>query len=614
MEADSPDPAPSHDALYDELLDRLMRGERVKLDALRAEHPDFPPEWLARLEKMQRTVQGTGPSVAPGAPEAIGPYRVLKPLGEGGMGMVYLAEHTYLKRQVALKVVRPELRYSDTARARFEREVLAVARLKHPNIVTVHDAGEERGVAYLAMELVEGRGLDEELERLRAAGTRMELRAVARLGIEMASALHAAHAAGVLHRDVKPSNLRLDREGRALLLDFGLAQAEGHASISVTGHFRGTPAYASPEQVDGQLELDARSDVYSLGATLYECLAGRPPFEGRSTLHLFQSILTEPPKAPSKLGSEVDAELERIVLRALAKSRDDRQRDAAEFERELRQWLERAAPAGSAPASTPVPPPRPSAPRRSALLVAGLAVAAAAVSLWLAVSLGFLDSPGDGGDDVAPAESPTIVEAEHPPTRIVSLFGPPERDFGRRLDGWERTLGPGTFGDDEDSGGVVGVSMRGVALKPVVLGSQANGVHCTLEPLDTPDASSGNEAPPRACGIALEWSDGRRAALALLPADSGSELAWCALDRSDAGAWSRSQWATTIERRAETAAFEFRVRWDSGLAQLAWTGADGAQRVERVPASLAGTGAPVRFYLWTEAGALRCARLELEES
>lgn len=615
VEAESPEPAPSHDALYDELLDRLMRGEAVDLAALRAAHPDFPSEWLARLEKMQRTMAGGDRPVERSAPETIGPYRVLETLGEGGMGMVYLAEHPYLQRRVALKVVRPELRYSGTTRARFEREALAVARLKHPHIVTVHDAGEDRGVAYLAMELVEGRGLDEELERLRTSGTRMEPRTVARLGIEMASALHAAHSAGVLHRDLKPGNIRLDREGRALLLDFGLAQAEGNASISVTGHFRGTPAYASPEQVDGATELDARSDVYSLGATLYECLAGRPPFEGRSTLHLFQSILTEPPTAPSKLGARVDADLERIVLRALAKSRDERPRDAAEFERELRQWLERSVHTGS---TESVQPPKESAPRRSTLRFALFVAAGAVISVLLAVALHSPAAPDVAGQANSGAtsatESPATIEPERAPTNVLPLLGAPELDFGRRLDGWERTLGPGTFGDDEDSNGVVGLCLRGVALKPVALGAQARGVRGALEPLVTPDMNTGVESPPRACGIALEWSNGQCVAVALLRAERGFELAWCALARSDAGAWSRSQASTPIEARDGPAALEFRLQFDASRAQLAWTGSDGTQRVERVPAALAASGAPVRFYLWTEDGALRCARLELEES
>ncbi|MFM7296989.1 MAG: hypothetical protein ACKO4Q_07180, partial [Planctomycetota bacterium] len=295
-------------------------------------------------------------------------------------------------------------------------------------------------------------------------------------------------------------------------------------------------------------------------------------------------------------------------------------------------WLEGAPQADTAPTTTVELPqasasPAASAPRRSSLQLAGFAVAALALASWIAVSIWFLDAPSDSGGDTAQADAPknsapgatpdptpASPRSARPPTRVLPLFGPPELDFGRRLDGWERTLGPGTFGDDEDSSGVVGLCMRGLALKPVMLGPQASGVRGTLEPLATPDVSSGLDVPPRACGIALEWSEGRRVAVALLPLEQGVELAWCALARSDAGSWSRSQASTTIERRAAATAFEFQLRFDGALVQLAWTGANGEPRVESAPAALAGSGAPVRFYLWTEDGALRCARLELEES
>ena len=167
MDSSLPTPPPSHEELYDRAIDRVLRGERVDLAGLRDEHPDFPDELLAKLEKMQRVARGGDAPPQP-ALESVGPYKLIEPLGEGGMGMVYLAEHQFLRRRVALKLVRPELRHSTTTRARFEREALAVARLKHPHIVAVHDAGEERGLAYLAMELVDGAGLDEELSRLAA--------------------------------------------------------------------------------------------------------------------------------------------------------------------------------------------------------------------------------------------------------------------------------------------------------------------------------------------------------------------------------------------------------------------------------------------------------------
>ncbi|MEY2745099.1 MAG: hypothetical protein RL112_141, partial [Planctomycetota bacterium] len=610
----------------------VMRGERVDLAALCAEHPDFPAELLAKLEKIQRVARGADAPPRP-ALEAIGPYKLLEPLGEGGMGMVHLAEHQYLRRRVALKLVRPELRHSATTRARFEREALAVARLKHPHIVAVHDAGEERGIAFLAMELVEGAGLDEELARLVREGLRMDPRRAARIGAEMASALHAAHAAGVLHRDVKPSNIRLDRQDRALLLDFGLALAEGAATISAAGMFRGTPAYAAPEQID-DAEFDARGDVYSLGATLYECLAGKPPFEGTTTLQLFQRILSAPPAPLREHAPGVDPRLEAIVLRALAKKREERQADAAELERDLRGWLEgarttsegataTAASVATTSVSGATPPSAPAARRLMTPALAALAATLAAAA-WFMLA----DGPGADAPDVAgvgsnledaPKETsteplaPRLLEPRTP-ARVVELFGAADLPFGKRLDGFERTLGPGTFGDDEDSTGVVGLCRAGLALKPLALSSSASGVRGTLEPLAFSLDAADDEAPPRAVGVALEWADGSVLAASIAPESGFARLAWCALARSDAGAWSRSNVELALEERRELAPWSFHLRFDEGIAQLEWTGADGKARIERAPAHLVGPGRPVRFHAWTEQGAVRCTGFALEES
>jgi tRNA A-37 threonylcarbamoyl transferase component Bud32 len=616
-------PRPSQEELYDRAIDSVLRGERVDLAALRAEQPDFPPEMLAKIEKMQRVARG-GDAPAPPALETLGPYKLLEPLGEGGMGMVHLAEHQYLRRRVALKLLRPELRHSSTSRARFEREALAVARLKHPHIVAVHDAGEDRGVAYLAMELVEGRGLDEELARLAGEGLRMDQRRAARIGAEMASALHAAHAAGVLHRDVKPGNIRLDREDRALLLDFGLAQAEGSAAISATGIFRGTPAYAAPEQID-DAELDARSDVYSLGATLYECLAGKPPFEGATTLQLFQRILSVPPAPLRASVPDLDARLERIVLRAMAKKRDERHSDAAKLERDLRGWLARSAGSEAVAAAT-TETRQSSAPAAKRLMAPSLAAMALMIAggAWLVLAD---DGPtgaeeaarGASATDAVAAKAAAIPDAARLldpaiPARLVELLGGPELPFGKRLDGWERTLGPGTFGDDEESSGAVGLCRAGLALKPLALSARASGVRGVLEPLSISLDAPELETPPRAVGVALEWADGRVLAASLAPEGGLARLAWCALARSDAGAWSRSSSEQPLEQRPALAPWSFHLRFDDEIAQLEWTDAEGKARIERAPAQLVGAGRPVRFHAWTEQGAVRCTNFVLEES
>ena len=629
MDSSLPTPPPSHEELYDRAIDRVLRGERVDLAGLRDEHPDFPDELLAKLEKMQRVARGGDAPPQP-ALESVGPYKLVEPLGEGGMGMVYLAEHQFLRRRVALKLVRPELRHSTTTRARFEREALAVARLKHPHIVAVHDAGEERGLAYLAMELVDGAGLDEELSRLSAQGSRMDPRRAARIGIEMASALHAAHAAGVLHRDVKPSNIRLDREDRALLLDFGLAQAEGSATISATGMFRGTPAYAAPEQIDGA-ELDARCDVYSLGATLYECLAGKPPFEGATTLQLFQRILSVPPAPLRESMPDLDARLERIVLRALAKKRDERHADAAELERDLRDWLAQSAgstqSAGSEGTATaaartdtkPLSAPRAKRPMAPALATMGLMLAGGAWFVLAGEGRTGIDEVARGATATETAKAlagPDAARLLGPasPARLVELHGGPDLPFGKRLDGWERTLGPGTFGDDEESSGAVGLCREGLALKPLALSTRASGVRGVLEPLSIALDAPEREAPPRAVGVALEWADGRVLAASLAPEGGLARLAWCALARSDAGAWSRSTVDLPLEERPALAPWSFCLRFDDEIAQLEWTDAQGKARIERAPAHLVGAGHPVRFHAWTEQGAVRCTSFVLEES
>src|SRR5262245_60793185 len=187
------------------------------------------------------------------------------------MGVVFLAEQGSLGRLVALKVVRPERSGSAEAAARFQREAQAIARLRHPSVVSVHGTGEDRGVRWIAMELVPGRGLDEILREAAAREERLPLPKVLQWIAGIARGLDTAHRAGIVHRDVKPSNIRITPEDRALLVDFGLARELGGDALTRSGEFRGTPIYASPEQISGRLgEVDARSDVYALGVTLYE--------------------------------------------------------------------------------------------------------------------------------------------------------------------------------------------------------------------------------------------------------------------------------------------------------------------------------------------------------
>ena len=592
-----------NDDLYDRVIDQVMRGQAIDVEALLAQHPQLSEEQRSKVRKLVRAAGIVGNdsahvgSTAATLPfERIAAYRLLAVLGEGGMGMVYLAEHEFLKRRVALKLVRPELRLSQTTRERFQREALAVARLKHPHIVTVHDAGEERGIAYLAMELVEGQGLDERLAQLRQGGGRMPVREAVQMASDIAAGLHSAHQAGVLHRDVKPSNIRIDTHGKALLLDFGLAQAEGTAAVSVTGMFRGTPAYASPEQVNaGALELDARSDVYSLSATLYECLTGKVPFEGATTLQLFQRILTATPRSPRECNPDVDAQLQAIVLRALSKDREARPESAQAYASELNTWLSKF---DSSPAHT-TPTHATARAWPKALFVAGVLGSVLAASVWYTHA----PQPADMG--------PLLAR----PARLTTpLFGAADLDFGQRLVGWESTQGPGTFGDDEDSSGIIGVCMDGLALKGHNLPASAVCVRGTLELLPVYNAQTQAERPTVAAGLAVEYADGRVTALAVVEADGAYVVELCDLQRTDSGVWSRGKQQVRLSASDHhVGPLACALRWEEAATQAEWTTANGVQHHLRFPSELTGTGHPVQIYVWVESGNVRCTDAQVEE-
>jgi eukaryotic-like serine/threonine-protein kinase len=271
-------------------------------------------------------------------PRAIAHFDVLGRLGAGGMGVVYRARDRVLGREVALKLVRPEHASDSAARQRFLREARAAAVLTHPGIAAVYEAGEAvadepGGLAplYIAEELVEGETLAERLRR-----GPLQIEEVLRLGVQMADALGAAHARGIVHRDVKPSNLMVTPDDRLKVLDFGLAHrhvwgGEPGASEAETwsrtapGLIVGTPAYMAPEQIAGEA-VDPRADVYSAGCVLYELLSGRPPFTGATTAEVLRRSLTEAPRPIEQLRADVPAALADLVSRALA--RDPRQRPA----------------------------------------------------------------------------------------------------------------------------------------------------------------------------------------------------------------------------------------------------------------------------------------------
>ena len=270
----------------------------------------------------------------------IGRYRILRPLGSGGMGEVYAAEDERLRRKVAIKLIAQSKAGDSQARERFEREAQAASALNHPNICTIFEINDHEGHPFLVMELLEGR----DLGKVAATGP-AELSDVLKWGVQIADALAAAHAQGIVHRDIKPANIFITDRGYAKVLDFGLAKLQepggNHATVSKLstaltqlGSPMGTVAYMSPEQARGE-ELDARTDLFSLGAVLYEVTTGKPPFPGPTPAVIFSSILTGKPTPLTEFRSDVPVELERIVNKAMEKEREARYQSGEELKQDL---------------------------------------------------------------------------------------------------------------------------------------------------------------------------------------------------------------------------------------------------------------------------------------
>ncbi|MBI1917167.1 MAG: protein kinase [Planctomycetes bacterium] len=282
-------------------------------------------------------------------PEHFGRYRILRKLGHGAMGAVYLAEDTALGRRVALKVTRPEVASTQYSLERFRREARVAASIDHPNLCGIYDVGEAEGICYLAMRFVEG----QPLSALVADYAHRSPREAAGLVGTLARAMHFAHQHGVVHRDLKPSNVMSTPGGEPVVMDFGLARqaTKGEERITQSGIVLGTPAYMSPEQAAGDIAATGpAADVYALGVILYELLTGRIPFEGPLPL-LLHRVLTEQPQRPAELRPELDPLLEAICLKAMARRQEDRYASMAGFAAALEDWLRRpAAVSGRVPA------------------------------------------------------------------------------------------------------------------------------------------------------------------------------------------------------------------------------------------------------------------------
>jgi serine/threonine protein kinase len=260
-------------------------------------------------------------------------YALESEIGRGGMSVVYRARDVRLNRLVALKVLPPELAYDPAVRIRFTREAQTAAQLSHPHIVPIYDVGEREGLAYLVMGFVTGGNL----ATLLAREPRQPLDEVRRVACEIADALAYAHECGVIHRDIKPDNILLDATtGKAMVTDFGIARAmEAGARLTQTGIAVGTPAYMSPEQAEGERELDGRSDIYALGVVAYQMLTGRVPFTGGSTMSVLLKHVTERPRPIPELRPDTPRPMREAVERALMKSAEDRWPTAQDFRNAL---------------------------------------------------------------------------------------------------------------------------------------------------------------------------------------------------------------------------------------------------------------------------------------
>ena len=327
-----------------EFTSRVRRGEVPDIEEYVSRYPDLSdeirelfPTILAMEQTKQHREFESGGKASLGARkiEQLGDFRILREVGRGGMGIVYEAEQESLGRHVAVKVLPPFALMDETHIRRFQREAQTAAQLHHTNIVPVFGVGEDDGLYYYVMQLIDGRGLDAML--VDADGEAVDPWHAADIGRQIADALAYAHEHGTLHGDIKPANLLLDQNGTVWITDFGLARAL-EPDATVTEHFGGTLRYMAPERFHGT--TDARSDVYSLGVTLYELITGQPAFPGTTRSELLRQVTQTDPVRPRAINSRIPRDLETIVLKAIARDPDHRYQSSQAVAEDLGRFLE----------------------------------------------------------------------------------------------------------------------------------------------------------------------------------------------------------------------------------------------------------------------------------
>ena len=339
----------------------------------------------------------------------LGNYQIVDELGRGGMAVVYRAFQPSLNRYVAIKVLPPHLGFDKEFVERFQREALASAKLRHPNIVVIHDVGHQQGIYFIVMELLEGRTLKQIIE---AEGA-LSVERATRIVEQVAAALDYAHQQGIVHRDIKPANIFVGKDDHTTLTDFGIAKAASEAQqLTRTGMLMGTPEYMSPEQAEGE-RVDYRTDLYALGVVLYQMLVGQVPFRGTTPHAILHAVIYDPPAPLHQVRQNISPAIETVVLKAIDKRPERRYQSGAELAESLEQAsTSRAQPFVVPPHTGPSPagPSKPKEPAGSRKPIVWIVAAMAVILCGLLAVLALMIFGGDG-----PGETPV------PPTTAVAF-------------------------------------------------------------------------------------------------------------------------------------------------------------------------------------------------